>query len=273
MKAVVFGNGWLGNKFAARFGTIPLHVDILDYYSIVDALSKSDAPWVVNAAGKCGTPNIDWCDANDANRKATTYSNAYGPAIIERACLDMGKRFLHLSSGCIWESGKGIVETDTPNPNSFYAHTKVEGEKRLVGDNTLILRLRMPFDGTRSPRNLIMKLASYPFVLNVQNSLTCIDDLLNAAEHLMKKQLTGTFHVVNAGTMSGKDVMEMYQEIVQPDHRFTPTTMKELTERGLIRTGRSNVVLSTQLLEKAGFVMPQAKESMLRCMRQLKETQ
>lgn len=269
MKVIVFGDGWLGNKFAERFNTKPLRTDILDLCALRKIISSENPDWVVNAAGKCGSPNIDWCEASDINRKLTTYSNAYGPAVIEEAChTNCFVPFLHLSSGCIWGAGDDKRETDTPNPNSHYAKTKVEGEKGLLYESTLVLRLRMPFDGTLSQRNLITKLSRYPFVLNVQNSLTCTYDLLDAAEFLMKQSASGTYHIANSGTMSGVDVMTMYQEIVQPRHKFMPVTMQEMQAKELIATGRSNVTLNCDKLREKGFEMPTVQASMERCLQE-----
>lgn len=266
MKVLVFGDGWIGNKLAQRFGTKPVSTDILDLRMAKIAIRLVKPDWVINAAGKCGSPNIDWCEASDINKKLTLYSNAYGPAILEEATRFYDCKFLHLSSGCVWESGEEKVETDFPSPNSYYAETKVKGEQGLHYDSTLILRLRMPFDGTLSDRNLITKLARYPFVLNVPNSMTCMNDLLDAVEFLMNKDESGVFHVANQGSMSGVDVMTLYQQIVNPEHQFTPITMQELKDRGLVTTGRSNVTLCCDKLAQTGFKMPSAIHSMIRCL-------
>jgi 3,5-epimerase/4-reductase len=259
LKVIVFGNGWLGKKFAIRFKTTPSNTDILDLYNIKDEIKGAD--WVINAAGKCGVPNIDWCENN---KKETTYSNTYGPAIIEQSCLSLGIRFLHLSSGCLWESGIKNEE-DAPDPNSFYAKSKAEGEKRL-NSNALILRLRMPFDSIPSSKNLITKLSTYPFVIDVQNSITCVDDLLNAAEFLMNNNKHGIFNVVNKKTVSGVDIMNLYCKFVNSNHKFSSMTMNEFHEKNIINSGRSNVVLNTDKLENAGFIMPLVRDSLERCL-------
>jgi dTDP-4-dehydrorhamnose reductase len=117
----------------------------------------------------------------------------------------------------------------------------------------LILRLRMPFDGSQSDRNLIMKVRKYSRVLDTENSLTSVPDFLTVARSLIEKRATGTYNVVNPGAISPYRIMELYREIVDPGHTFEKLTRAELP--GEVRAGRSNCILSTAKLAREGITL------------------
>lgn len=265
MKTLVFGNGWLGNKIVERFGGQMALGNILDVNHVEEMIDLARPDVVVNAAAKCGRPNIDWC-ALPENRRITEAVNGYGPRILEKACLDAGAKFVHISSGCIWEDGSDIDELELADPPSYYASTKVMGECTLKGNSTLIIRPRMPVDGTLSPRNLITKLSGYNMVLQEHNSVTVVDDLLEAMAVLLKKDCTGVYHVANPSWTSAAEIMEMYCEIVDQNHAFQIVNMEYLWKHKLIRDGRSNVVLNTDKLRAEGIELGDAKVRVRECM-------
>ena len=277
MKVLVFGNGWLGNKIADHVDGRMSKNDILDTETVMTELLDYRPDVVINAAGKCGSPSIDWCEANETNKRVTTYVNAFAPSILYRTVgavsgyLEKGVQFVHLSSGCLWEWGDDLSETEVPNPPSHYSTTKAEGERRLPHVTSLILRLRMPVDKEPNPRNLITKLVGYEGVLDEPNSVTVIDDFLDVLVKLVMKGATGVYNVVNPDPITGFDIMTMYKDIVAPDHEFFPVDMDYLKSRKLITAGRSNVTLNTdKLWVEHQIRMPPAKERIKECLKYYK---
>ena len=139
------------------------------------------------------------------------------------------------------------------------------GEAERSG--VLNLRLRMPFDGSRSERNLIMKLAKYSKVLDAENSLTYLPDFLDAAKKLIAKRKTGTFNIVNDGAISPFHVMELYREIVDPTHQFERLSLSHLSD--VVRAGRSNCILSTEKLKGEGITLRPVEEAVREALRGL----
>ena len=135
------------------------------------------------------------------------------------------------------------------------------------GRGVLVLRLRMPFDGTLENRNLIMKLRKYKTVLDAQNSLTCVPDMLDAATKLIEARATGIFNVVNPGTMSPYEVMELYKKIVDPAHTFAKLSVSELST--VVKAGRSNCMLSTEKLAEQGISLSPVGEAVTRALKDL----
>jgi len=272
MKVVLFGaGGYLGHEFQKLYPEAVLpKVDIADAAAVATVLDKEKPDVVINAAGKTGRPNVDWCEDH---KEETLRSNVQGPLVLLEECGKRGIYWVHLGSGCIYQGdngGRGFAEGDPANYfGSFYSRTKAWSDAILQEFPVLNLRLRMPFDGTDEPRNLLTKLRKYTRVLDVPNSLTCIPDFLDVARTLIERRTTGTFNVVNPGAVSPYQVMERYKAVVDPSHRFERLTLDDLSE--VVKAGRSNCLLSTAKLEAEGLRMRPVEEAVDDMLSRLKE--
>lgn len=271
MNVLVFGaKGYLGSQLLTVFpGAIPSTVDIGNIEEVSRELDTHKPDVVINAAGKTGRPNIDWCEDHKVE---TLHSNVTGPLVLLKECGDRGIYWMHLGSGCIYQGGyegDGFTEEDQPNFfGSFYSRTKAWADQMLKEfteptdgkGGILVLRLRMPFDASSGERSLISKLKKYSRVLDVKNSMTYLPDMFNAAKILIEKRKTGLYNMVNPGMMSPYDVMVQYKEIVDPAHQFERLSLNDLPE--VTKAARSNCKLSTKKLEKEGIVMRPIEEAM-----------
>lgn len=280
MKILIFGSkGYLGQHFLSIYPVAATpSVNIADRAAVAEALDACKPDVVINAAGKTGRPNVDWCEDH---KLETVEANVTGPLMLLDACAKRNIYFVHLGSGCIYQGdhqGRGFTEEDAPNfTGSFYSRTKGWIDQILKDfparpDGTggvLNLRLRMPFDGSRNERSLITKLSKYPKVLDVQNSITYLPDFLKVADALIWKRATGIYNVVNPGTMSPFHIMEMYREIVDPAHSFERLTLEDLSS--VVRAGRSNCILSTEKIEKLPVKMMPIEEAVREALQLLKK--
>ncbi|OHA13807.1 MAG: hypothetical protein A2909_00795 [Candidatus Tagabacteria bacterium RIFCSPLOWO2_01_FULL_39_11] len=262
---VIFGNGWLGNKYKDYFGGKAeiTSTDISDARAVEKILDSLNPQKVINAAGKTGRPNVDWCEDH---KLETVNSNITGPLVLLKACLDRNIFLIHLSSGCLFNGKKrgGFTEEDSPKPPNFYARTKAAADNILKNFPVLILRLRMPIDNQPNPRNLITKLAKYPKIIDVENSVTIVKDLIWATDQLIKKRKTGIYNVTNPGPVKHRDILKWYKKLVDPHHQYQMIPLKDLTKLGLAKTGRSNCILNTKKLERAGIKMTPAKTAIIK---------
>jgi dTDP-4-dehydrorhamnose reductase len=266
---VLGGRGFLGRAFLAHFpGAVAADVDIADPAALAAQLDSTRPAVVINCAGKTGRPNVDWCETNKAQ---TLRSNLTGTLVVLDECLRRGIYLAHLSSGCIYEGdngGAGFAEDDAPNfAGSFYSRTKAWADQVLGEFPALTLRLRMPFDGSLSERNLIVKLRRYGRVLTAANSISHLGDFLHAAAGLIARRRTGVYNVVNEGTISPFEIMTRYRELVDPRHAFEPLRPQELGE--VASAGRSNCRLSTAKLRAEGLELPPVHEAVDRALREL----
>ncbi len=257
MKVLLFGGrGYMGEQFLKIYpDALTPHVDIADPAAVAEVLDRAKPDVVINAAGKTGVPNVDWCEDHKAE---TMHANVLGPIVLAEECGKRGIYWVHLSSGCIYEGdneGRGFAETDEPNfTGSFYSRTKALAERALREfPGILILRLRMPFDGSPHPKNLITKLAKYAKVNDEENSITCLGDFLEASKKLIEQRATGIHNMVNEGTISPYRIMELYREIVDPGHRFVRLPLP--AQASVTKVGRSNCILSTEKLKGEGITM------------------
>lgn len=276
-KILIFGPGWLGHKYGDYFHGKDgyeaniWHADIASRTDVAAALYHHKPSVVINTAGKTGRPNIDWCESH---REETWRSNVEGPKNLAEFCAANGVYLVHLSSGCIFNGPSpgpnGWTEEDAPNPVSYYCETKIAGDEIIRQYPALILRIRMPIDKYPNGRNLISKLAGYSKVISALNSVTVVDDLLDATLKLVEARRTGIYNVVNEDPITHQEIMSKYIRIVDPTHRYELISVEELYKQGLVTTGRSNCVLDTGKLKKEGMVLPNAMTRICMCLEEYK---
>jgi 3,5-epimerase/4-reductase len=179
MPALIYGaKGYLGQQFLNLLpNAVASEVDIADTTAVAAELDRVRPDIALNCAGKTGRPNVDWCEDHKAE---TLAANVTGPLVLLKELAARNVYWVHLGSGCIYQgdnNGKGYSETDPANYfGSFYSRTKAWSDAILQDFPVLNLRLRMPFDGSDNPRNLLTKIAKYSRVLDTENSLTYLPD-------------------------------------------------------------------------------------------------
>ncbi len=267
MKILIFGNGWLGNKFHDFFkDRVISSTDITDYEAIKKEILLYNPDVVMNCAGKTGKPNVDWCE----DHKIETYnSNVVGPFNLARVCDELNTYFVHLGSGCIYEgdnNGKGFSEEDPPNFfGSFYSKTKIWSQDILKEfPNVLQLRIRMPIDLIPGSRNFITKITNYKKVISVKNSVTILTpDFFNAVKTLIEHKCTGIYNLVFPGAVEHKEILEMYKEIVDQKFSYSLYSLDELHKE--TKAKRSNCVLNTDKL-MTEVKLPNVKDALRECL-------
>ena len=273
MKILVFGaKGYLGSQFTDLYeGAVGSTADIGDREALAKELDEHKPDVVINAAGKTGRPNIDWCEEH---KEETLYSNVTAPLILLEECKKQEVQFVHIGSGCIYQGdngGSGFTEEDPPNySGSFYSKTKLWIDQILQEFPVLNIRLRMPFDGTNEPRSLITKIAQYSRLIDTQNSITYLPDFFAAVHQLIEKQATGTYNIVNPGSTSPYDIIEKYKEIVDSTIAFERLSLQDLSE--VAKAGRSNCLLSIAKLEGEGITMRPVDDALTEALQNLAKT-
>ncbi len=259
---LILGQGFVAHEFTHFYGErARLSTHRVEDYSALLAHLKEEAPEVlINCVGKTGRPNVDWCEDH---KLETIFANVTVPLMLARACEELGIRLVHIGSGCVYSGdndGRGFSEDDAPNfSGSFYSRTKAWSEAMLNEFSVLQLRLRMPLIGRPDERNFITKIARYPKVISVANSISVFPDFLEAAAGLIDQRATGIFNMTNPGAIDHREILEMYQELVDPS--FKPVFMN-LEELGQVtKAARSNCVLNVEKLAEHGVQMRPVKEA------------
>lgn len=265
---LIIGNGYLGNRCKEAWGDRAVLVGARMLESKADVLRMLDEfepQAVLNAGGRKGNPNVDWCETHQLE---TIVGNTKQPITIAEACQERSIYLLHVGSGCIFygdapHSDKAWRESDFGNPQPVYSRSKWAADLVLSTlPNVGIARIRMPIDSRPHPGNLIDKLASYKKIIDVENSVTIIDDMVDVFSQLMEKRASGIFHVTNPGSIRHTEVMSLYRELVDPKHINEWITNDELVAQGLATKGRSNNILASTNLESLGIRMRPARTAL-----------
>jgi 3,5-epimerase/4-reductase len=276
MKILLFGStGFIGSQLKEAllkkgYEVADPRIEIRDFDDVKKTFEDVKPDWAINATGKTGKPNVDWCETHPVE---TFTVNVGGSLNIASVAFEMGIKVAQLSSGCVYEGdnkGKGFTEDDEPNFfGSLYSRSRVIAEKLLKEfPNILQLRLRIPITGRSHPKNLIDKLLNYPEMINVTNSCTVMEDFIPAVIQLIGMGQTGIFNMTNIGAMNHEEIMTMYKEIVDPSFKINimpKDKQDELCKR------RSNDVLNTDKRENLGVHMPPLEESVRRILKGYKK--
>ena len=104
----------------------------------------------------------------------------------------------------------------------------------------------MPITHHVHHRNFITKIVSYPKICSVANSMTVLPDMLPVILDMMRNKLTGTYNMVNQGTITHNEVLNMYKDFVVPNILCTNMTIEE--QNNMLKSQRSNCQLDTSKL-------------------------
>lgn len=288
------GNGYVGQAFARLFDERRIDYRVLsrthtDYTNprILEAVLADLRPdFLINSAGYTGKPNVDACEDD---KTACLEGNSVLPGTINLVCGNLGIPWGHISSGCIFSGrrhdGNGFTESDPPNfcfrtnNCSFYSGTKALGEEILGYQETLdatngrtwchrdkpqayVWRLRIPFDHRDNPRNYLSKLMRYRKLLDAENSISHLDDFVQACFACYEKSLPmGIYNITNPGTVTTKWVSGLIAEQASKskDHSVSfPANFEFFADEAefmqqAARTPRSNCVLDGSKLMHHGI--------------------
>ena len=265
MKILIIGKGYLGTRCAETWGDEAILSDkfIKEVSDVEELIAEHRPDAVLNAAGVVGKPNVDWCETHQLE---TIEGNTVLPITIAKACNNKGVYLLHMGTGCIYygnkEDGTPWDEDDYGNPSAVYTKAKYAADLVLsTMENVGIARIRMPLDRIPCPNNIIDKLVAYSKIIDVENSLTVVDDMIEVFYQLLEKKAVGIFHVTNPGSIKHKEIIELYKKYVDPSKENEWIDEAELVKQGLSDKKRSTNIMVSKNLEKVGIKMRPAKEA------------
>jgi len=268
-----------------------------DYRALRTALQKDKPEFVINAAGFTGKPNVDACENQQGE---TIAGNVTLAQTVAQACDVLGIGLGYVGSGCIYTGAKvrkecgtwavedrlteplvsellskrsdrvaGFTEADEPNfcfahnNCSFYSGTKALAEELMAGfPDFYVWRIRIPFDEFDGPHNYLSKVQRYPKVYQNWNSISHRRDLVVACiDSWLQKIPGGTYNIVNPGYLSTQEVVEKIRRRLLPE--WNPMFWQsddEFYRFGAV-TPRSNCILDTTKIIKAGIRIRSAGEA------------
>jgi dTDP-4-dehydrorhamnose reductase len=278
------GSGYVGQAYQALLTKkgIPFRnlrraeVDYTNVDVLTAALKRDKPEFLINSAGYTGKPNVDACEIH---KTECLYGNAVLPGIIAKACADASVPWGHVSSGCIYTGaradGTGFTEEDTPNFTfrqnncSFYSGTKALGEEVLAdAANCYIWRLRIPFDNIDNPRNYLTKLMRYAKLLEAANSISQLHEFVAATFACWEKRIPfGKYNITNPGHVTTREVVAMIEKSGVHPKKYEFFLSEEEFMKIAAKTPRSNCVMTSAKLAKAGIQMTEVHASVEQALR------
>jgi len=245
-------------------------LDYTNFKSIFFFLKANGAniDTLINCAGYVGKPNVDACEDHKGE---CIQGNVILPQMLSDICSELMIKFVHVSSGCIYDGyEKEFTEEDPPNfcfnsekEGSFYSGTKALAEKLIDKENSYICRLRIPFDEYDNPRNYLSKLQNYKRLLNMKNSVTHRTDFVDACLHFISETHPfGIYNITNTGAVDTEQVCSLISKHLNLNNDFDFFDSEEEFYKLGAKAPRSNCLLDNSKLLSTGFKMRDTEEAL-----------
>ena len=225
------------NRMYAKDGYIYEALDLSDKSQIEKIFEKYSPDAVINTAAMT---NVDACETR---HEEAWVGNVSTVEYLISSCKKYKTHLVHLSTDFVFNGNDGpYIESDEPDPLSYYSYTKHEAEKRIQasGLKWAILRTIIIYgvvDGnTRS--NVVlwamngMKNKKTITVINDQyRSPTLAEDLAQACIAAALKKSTGFYHVSGREVMNILDMVLIVADFFKLDKSFIqPISSEELNQ-------------------------------------------
>lgn len=280
MKLFIIGHkGWIGQKYIKYCQDNNIEYCFsnkrADDKEIEQEILDLNATHIVSCIGRThggGIPNIDYLETND-KLPINVNDNLYSPINLAHIAERNNLHFTYIGTGCIFkydeahplDSGIGFTEDDEPNFfGSNYSIVKGFTDRLMKNfKRTLNLRIRMPITNENHHRNFITKISKFEKVCSIPNSMTVLTELIPLSFKMMENDETGTFNFTNPGVISHNEILEMYQELVDPFFKWENMTVNQ--QNGVLVAQRSNNLLDTSKLESK-YQVDDIKTAVRKCL-------
>jgi len=267
---VIIGSGKVANVLKNKNDEIISHkeIEITDKKSVNSKLCKfPTGTTIINAAAKI---NLEWCEENKDEARLV---NTVGATIVAESCEKFNHHLVHISSGCIFdgmETEKIYHENDEPTPASWYAQTKADADKLIMSlyhEKITIIRPRQLISAIPNKTNMLTKFASMKkgYFIDSKNSITCIEDMKDAIEHIISKKLYGIFNVANPGYSSPHKIATKIKNSISPDLVVEKISYHDYISNLSVK--RVNTLLNIDKLVSTGHVPRNADDAIDWCLK------
>jgi UDP-glucose 4,6-dehydratase len=129
-----------------------------------------------------------------------------------------------------------------------------------------IWRLRIPFEEFDNSRNYISKILKYDKLLDAENSVSNKQEFVSACIQTITKNVPyGTYNITNSGFITTKQITEKFKQTIAKDKVFNFVEEGEFY-KNIVKTPRSNCVMSNEKLLSTGIKMRTAEEAFDYCL-------
>jgi len=209
---LVLGDGYLGGQYRKNgytvWGRERWEFDSDDVEGSMDKLFTefvvSDYHTIINCIGTADTRRCE-----DPKHWDQVYSvNAELPRHLSKRCNDHGIKFVHISTGCVYDQNHMPQREDAfLSSHCRYVVSKLAGEFNC-SEGDLILRPRLYFSGDENSGNLLTKIKNFKYFLTDINSYTSTQTIVEASLALIENDCSGVFNVAQKGYINLVEIAE-----------------------------------------------------------------
>lgn len=215
--------------------------------------------------------NVDACEQQKEQCHAL---QVQGIQNIAQQCSQ--RKLVYFSTDFVFDGEKGnYTEDDQPNPQSYYASTKREGEKIVQGiKDHLICRVAVLYgydaDNPKFINQVIQSLRKHASVKAITDQFrtpTLIDEIAEAVLKLLQKDATGIYHVVGEDRLSFYEMAHSVAEVFSLDARLIqPVNAAQLKQ---IASRPRDSSLCIERLKSEGIFMSSFKQGLFKLKTQM----
>jgi dTDP-4-dehydrorhamnose reductase len=213
----------LGIDLNSNSDTTDVVMDITNMKLVLDLFDKYKPTVVIHLAAMT---DVDACER--FHKKAYT-ANTLSTQIIAEACAQYNTTIVYLSTASVFAGDKseGYIETDIPNPQNYYAETKLLGEQIILQSKKhLIVRAGWMFGGKQKDKkfvgNILNQLSitnEIRAVIDKTGTLTYTRDIAQVVLELLMQYPLGVYHCANEGHASRFEIAEEIIKILQIEEK------------------------------------------------------
>lgn len=259
---LIFGDGLIAKKLGPALKAVKSLSTINTYEELQKVIDANDPKVIVNCIDT-DYRTIDDCE-KDINKSLHTLTRI--PLLMAEAAIRNRIKLVHISSGSIFNYDyRDIPLSETYRPDFFdlyYSRLKIYAEAALyaisAAANILQLRTRLILDCEPHQQNILTHLLGYKTIVDIPNSVTYVPDFVMAAKHLIAMDAEGIYNCVNYGGLKNRELLEEFR-------KWVPTHSYAIVDYADLKKVRTNVILSTDKLEEAGFQVRDIHDILKEC--------
>lgn len=286
MNVLVTGaNGQLGNEMRLMAQNSSYHyiftdveeLDITDFNAILQTVKEKEIQIIVNCAAYT---NVDKAE-NDFDIANALNNIAVGR--LANVAKAQNATLIHISTDYVFNGNNHIpyTEDDITDPIGVYGKTKLAGEETIkkVECNYIILRTAWLYSKwgnnfVKTMQKLTLEKDSLSVIFDQIGSPTYAKDLAHAISLIIERNMLnqqGIYHYSNEGVCSWFDFAKEICELSGHNCNITPIHSQEYPSK--VTRPHYSVLDKTKFKETFGIPVPYWKDSLKKCINELKEMQ
>ncbi|MDO8429470.1 MAG: NAD(P)-dependent oxidoreductase [Candidatus Daviesbacteria bacterium] len=281
------GSGLVGSRFIDLYQdsfefTSPTinELDILDQEALKQAVEDSGAKVLINFAA---FTNVDKAEAEKGDKNGIVYKlNVLAAGQVAKLCQNLNLRLIHISTAYVFDGKKSdspYKEGDKTNPINWYGFTKLEGEEEVLknSSNATVLRIDMPYrsqypekkDFARFFYEELKKSNSIAAVGDQNITPVFIDNLAEVISGVVKKPLTGIFHVAPITSTTPLEFVRKLAEILKIEGVISSIDFAEFNKNRVASRPQHTWMDSQKIRDELGEVTKSVGDNISKLSKQL----